>query len=104
MLAAALVAAVWRETLDEEAEGMPACAVCGPLFVGTSAAVVTTFATPLLVLRVDATAPGAGVANGDSAGESVGDVARRAELGLVTAVGLAAAIWARAGSPAVVDA
>lgn len=67
---------------------------------GTSAAVVTTLATPLLVLRVEATAAGEGVAEGDSEGASDGDVARRVALGLVTAIGLVDATCAGAGSPA----
>lgn len=71
--------------------------------VGTSAAVVTTLATPLLVLRVEATAAGEGVVEGDSEGASDCDVARRVALGLVTAIGFVAAIWAGTGSPAEVE-
>lgn len=102
VMLAALVATDWRETLEEDGLGTPLCAVRGPLLVGTSAAVVTTFATPLFVLRVDAV-EGEGVAAGDSTGESVWEVARRVALGLVTAMGVVAATWAGAGSPAEVD-
>ena len=103
MLAAALVGADWREMLEAAGLGAPFSAVCGPLLVGTSAAVVTTLATPLFVLRVEATAAGEGVAEGDSEGASDCDVARRVALGLVTAIGLVAATCAGTVSPAVVD-
>ena len=103
MLAAALVGADWREILDAAGLGAPFSAFCGPLLVGTSAAVVTTLATPLFVLRVDATAAGEGVAEGDSEGASDCDVARRVALGLVTAIGLVAATCAGIGSPALVE-
>ena len=102
MLAAGLLAAVWRETLEAEGLGTPLCAVCGPLLVGTSAAVVTTFAAPLFVLRVEATV-GDGVAAEDSEGESACEVARRVALGLVTAIGVVAATFAGVGSPADVE-
>ena len=103
MLAAALLGAVWRETLEAEGLGAPFWAVCGPLFAGTSAAVVTTFATPLLVLRVEATAAGEGVAEEDSEGASDCEVARRVALALVTAIGVVAATWAGTGSPTDVE-
>ncbi len=104
MLAAALVGADWREMLDAVGLGTPFSAVGGPLLIGTSAVVVTTLATPLLVLRVEATAAGEGVAEGDSEGASDCDVALRVALGLVTAIGLVAATCAGTGSPAVVEA
>lgn len=103
MLAAALVGALWREMLDAAGLGAPFSAVCGPLLVGTSAAVVTTLATPLFALRVEATVAGEGVAEGDSEGASDRDVARRVALGLATAIGLVAATCAGTGSPAVVE-
>ena len=61
---------------------------------------MTTFATSGLVLRVEAIGAGDGVVDGDSAGELVCEVARRVALGLVAALGLAAATCAGAGSPA----
>lgn len=103
MLAAALVGADWRETLDAAGLGAPFSAVCGPLLVGTSAAVVTTLVTPLFMLRVEATAAGEEVAEGDSEGDSDCEVARLEALGLVTAIGLVASICAGTGSPAVVE-
>ena len=99
MLAAALVGADCRETLEAEGLGTPS-AVCGPLLVGTSAAVVTMFATPLLLLRLEATAAGDGVAEGASEGDCDCEVARRLAVGLVTAWGVVAATCAGAGSPA----
>lgn len=103
MLTAALVGADWREMLDAVGLGAPFSAVCGPLLVGTSATVVTTLATPLFALRVEATAAGEGVADADSEGDSDCDVARRVALGLVTAIGLVAATCGGTGSPAVVE-
>lgn len=91
IVAAALLGAVCREMLEAEGLGTPLSAVCGPLLVGTSAAVVTTLATPLFALRVAATAAGEAVAEGDSDGDADDEVARRVALGLVTACGLVAA-------------
>ncbi len=104
MLAAGLLDAVCRLTLVAEGIGVPLCAVCGPLLVGTSATVVTTFATAVFALREEATGDGEDVVIGNSAGEFDSEVARRVALELVAALGLVAATCDGTGSAAADDA